>query len=197
MKKFLTTLITLFIAGCTTTTTQPYDSTGFNLSAPVGFDIKAELRTGRIGISHSYWIDAIEYSKGVLPVYTCIQQRPHWTGGSYWMYDLKDQELFMENLKKVLISNTVYNEDSQNKLLVHFISVSQGPGDKAIYNFDVDISFIQNNKIVSTKNIKLIGNKSSEEFWKMDHGAKGRASNKLMSEVITGTNEWLATLSVP
>ena len=194
MNKYLTALFVLFIFGCATTNTPPYDSTGFNLSAPEGFNIKTELKTGKIGISHSYWIDAIDYSNGVLPVYTCIQNGPHWTGGSYWMYDLKDQELFMENLNKVLNSNSIYNEDSTNKLIVHFISVAQGPGDRAVYTFDVNISLIQNDKPSSTKNIKLVGNKSSEEFWKMDHGAKGRASNKLMSEVIAGTNEWLAML---
>lgn len=186
-------LLKLVLTGCATTSTQLYDKESFEIIAPVGFKVKTELKTGVIKMGHSDWIDTIVYSQGSLPNYRCGQPGVHEVGSGYWMYDLENQKEFINNFNKVLISNSVYSETSDNIVQVHLKKIEQGPRDEPVYTFEVEISFIKNGSIVSNKTHTLKGNEMSKEFWTMDgwNGAKSRASNKLMDLIVADTNEWI------
>lgn len=172
-------------AGCATDTAT-YDENVFQTLKVRGIAFKTRLETGMIRSGHSDWISTLDFSNGKNPVYTCGQNHRHEVNGSTWMFELRDQNNMLSNLNSVLKSNGVYDEQSPYELVLHLEQTSQGPDDKAIYTFNASVSVSREDEKVYSRDHKVVGNTVSEAFWSMDgwNGAKKRAANRLISEII-------------
>ncbi len=184
----------IFSCGCSTTNLHTYDENGFTLDSTRNLKMSTKLVTGQIKSGHSDWVSTSDFDKGIYPKYNCIQQSRHTSAGVSWMYELTDQDTFIENLNKVLISNELYDENSDNQLQIDFVKIEQGPNRKMIYTFDVVISLVMQGNEVYRANHHVIGNKDNLGKWSSFDGISAQkkiSSNELMEIIINDFNEWL------
>lgn len=180
--------------GCASSPILPYDKNGFFVNNTQGLKFSTQLKTGLIKMGHSSWISAEDYSKGNMPHYYCEKPGVHDWGGHYWMFDKKNQEEFISNLNKILISNEVFDHGSNHILVVEFTRVEQGPDDDPVYTFDVIMALSKNGVTAYSKEYHFVGNKMSEEFWSFGGwgNAKAKATNRLMNLIISDFNGWFS-----
>jgi hypothetical protein len=190
---YLFVLVCLLV-GCQSTQLKPYDETGFNMTSNVDRKFRVTLETGKIKIGHSSWISAIEYESGVNPTYYCADQGRHDWMGEPWMYTLKDQKQAADYLIQILQANNMYDESSPHEMVIQFLSVAQGARDEPVYTFEINLQIIKSGNTLSSSNFTFVGNDMSEEYWTTDSwgGAKKRATNRLLSQVIENVNAELA-----
>jgi hypothetical protein len=197
-RHFFILALTLMFVGCASTKTKTYDKSGFPITNLSDVSFKTTLKTGVIKTGHSGWISTTDFADGKDPEYYCAEKQRHSWSGELWMFELQNQKEILKNLNAVLISNNIYDQNSENEIIIDFEKIYQGEQDQPIYTFEINVTIVNKNSIIYSKRLNVVGNDMSEEYWTTDSwpGAKKRATNRVIEQIVTLLNSQANSIGI-